>query len=436
MLRVDAITWLDGNNAALKMTVTKASELPNLGDKIGQAVISATSTALIWQFGTTATLTAEGAWTVNGDALTVEHGLPADIIIQEGVSVYQGTGYARYENTVEVEWQDGYFVNTSGEIKRDNNYSVSSPIALKKGQRIVFSATASSSCSILTKYVGGKATRIIDGSATPPLRYLVPLKFWVADEDCTVRICHDIRANSTNRIIPNDQVKPTIFNDVEFLANEPLFGKKMVVIGDSLTSGSRIGEYPTWVNWLAGKYRMTVVNASIGGSSIAQIPEGADGSDLHDPIVDRYNPVLQANKDADIIVYQGGANDRTWAVPLGLVTSNSKSELSGAMNRIINGSRIICPKAKIFFIALPWRWASANSISLTEADYAGAMRAVCQAKSIPCRCACLDGDVDFRDTSVAAWADEGIWLGEEANRHYSPDGYQFILPMVEKFLNQ
>lgn len=345
------------------------------------------------------------------------------------------TDFSKYENPVAVEWTDGKYISAAGEIGTDVNYSISSEIKMRKGQRIVFNATGGSATSILTKFVNGVPTRIFDGSVAV-MRYTIPKKFWVADEDCIVRICHDIRANSSNRIIANEDVKPTIFNDIEYLGNSPLWGKKMVVVGDSLVSGSRIGEYPTWCNWIAAKYHMTLVNAGVNGSSIAEIPEGADGDNLHDPIVDRYNALLQDNKDADIIVYEGGANDRTQGVPLGSVGSNAKTEFIGAITRIINGTRIIVPRAKVFFISLPWRWTSANALGLTEADYAGAMKEVCQSKSIPCRNPCLEGDVDFRDAAMAAWADEGIWLGEEANRHYSPDGYQYIIPIIEKYLSQ
>ena len=345
------------------------------------------------------------------------------------------TDFSKYENPIAVEWTDGKYISSQGEIGTDANYSISSEIKMRKGQRIVFNATGGSATSILTKFVNGVPTRIFDGSIAV-MRYTIPKKFWIADEDCVVRICHDIRANSSNRIIQNEDVKPTIYNDIQYLGNSPLWGKKLVVVGDSLVYGSRIGEYPTWANWLAAKYRMTLVNAGINGSSIAEIPEGADGDDLHDPIVDRYNALLQDNKDADYIVYEGGANDRTQGVPLGSVGSNAKTEFIGAITRIINGTRIIVPKAKIFFISLPWRWTSANTLGLTEADYANAMISACQAKGVLCRNPCFEVDVDFRDAAMAAWADEGIWLGETANRHYSPDGYQYILPAIEKFLNQ
>lgn len=343
----------------------------------------------------------------------------------------------RYENPVTVTWFDGKFVSNAGVIGDDVNYSISSPIKMRKGQRIVFSATGGSATSILTKFVNGEPTPIFDGTATPPMRYLIPYKFWIADEDCEVVICHDIRANSSNIIIPNEDVRPTIFNDEQFLSGSPLWQKKMVVVGDSLVKGSRLGEFPTWCNWIAAKYRMVLVNAGINGSSIAEIPEGADGENLHDPIVDRYNALLQENKDADLVVYEGGANDRTWGVPIGSVSSNAKTEFIGAIGRIINGTRIICPKSKIFFISLPWRWSAPNETTgLDEADYAEAMKTICEAKSIPCRNPCFMGDVDFRDTSVSSWADEGIWIGEEANRHYSPAGYQYIIPRIERFLSE
>lgn len=356
-------------------------------------------------------------------------------------------GLSKYVYELTPTWTDGKFINPAGELKTDPHYSVSSPIRIRKGQRIVFSATGSSSVSILTKYdKDGTATQIIDGSANPPMRYIIPKKFWIADEDCTLIITHKISKSTqdeTNILIPNAEVKPVIYNDEIFLSGSNLWKKKMVVCGDSLVYGSRIGNYPTWCTWIAAKYRMTLVNAGINGSSIAELtPEQitANGGDEHDPIVNRYNALLQANKDADIIVYEGGANDRTQNVPLGDVTSTTKTEFCGAINRIINGTRIICPKAKVFFISIPWRWTELNSLNLNEADYAEAMTAVCAAKSIPCRNPCFDGDIDFRNSSIAAWADEGLWPNvvnpPAANRHYSPEAYQWIMPRIEKFIDQ
>lgn len=356
-------------------------------------------------------------------------------------------GLSKYVYELTPTWTDGKYINTSGEVETATNYSVSSPIKIRKGQRIVFSATGSSSTSILTKYdKDGNATMIFDGSANPPMRFIIPKKFWIADEDCTLIISHKITKSSqdeTNILIPNDEVKPTIYNDEIFLSGSNLWKKKMVVCGDSLVYGSRIGNYPTWCTWIAAKYRMTLVNAGINGSSIAELtPEQitANGGDEHDPIVNRYNALLQANKDADIIVYEGGANDRTQNVPLGDVTSTTKTEFCGAINRIINGTRIICPKAKVFFISIPWRWTELNSLNLNEADYAEAMTAVCAAKSIPCRNPCFEGDIDFRNSYIASWADEGLWPNvlptPAANRHYSPEAYQWIIPRIEKFIDQ
>ena len=348
----------------------------------------------------------------------------------------------KYENPVEVFWSKGFIKPADGTIAADTNYSFSTPFFIRKGQRLVWNGTGPSSIAQLAKYdlSGAYVGNMVDVTENVKLRYLIPYKFWVADEDCLLRICHRCtETDSGSIVIADDDVNPVIYNDIEFLSTSPLWGKKMVVIGDSLVAGSKLGDYPTWCTWLAGKYRMTVVNEGINGSAIAEIPEGADGDDLHDPIVDRYQDILRANSDADIIVYEGGANDRTQGVPLGDVTSTSKTEFSGAINRIINGTRILCPKSKIFFISIPWRWTTASTLNLTEADYADAMTAVCKAKSIPVRNPCYDGDIDFRDSYIAAWADEGLWPNvvdpPAANRHYSPAGYQYIIPSIEKFLS-
>ena len=349
--------------------------------------------------------------------------------------------FTRYANPVSVAWSSGYVKPADGTIAAGSDYTYSSLINIRKGQRIEWSSTGPSSISQLTKYTRGVfAGALVDVTENVRLRYLIPHKFWIADEDCQLRICHRVTANGSSIIIPDADVKPVIYNDEQFLSGSPLWKKKMVVFGDSLVYGSRLLGYPTWVTWLAAKYHMTAVNLGINGSSIAEMANVAEGEDDHDPIVDRYQDALREHPDADIVVVEGGANDRTQDVPLGEITSTTKTEFCGAINRIINGTRILCPQSKIFFISLPWRWTSANSLGLKENDYAAAMKAVCEAKSIPSRHPCLDGDIDFRDSAVAAWADEGMWPGvndpPEANRHYSPAGYQYILPKIERFLSE
>lgn len=352
------------------------------------------------------------------------------------------TDFTRYENPVEVLWFDGFVSSEDGTITTTTDYRYSSLFNIRKGQRLTWSSTGPSSIAQLAKYVNGKYVgNMVDVTENVRLRYLIPYKFWVADQDCQLRICHRLAANGSSIIVQDADVKPIIYNDEQFLSGSPLWGKKIVVFGDSLVHGSRLNEYPTWLTWLAAKYRMTAVNEGINGSTIAELPEGTDGDNTHDPIINRYQDTLREHPDAAIVVYEGGANDRTQGVPIGNTTSNVKTEFCGAINRIINGTRILCPKAKIFFISLPWRWATPQQTTgLNEADYANAMKAVCEAKSIPSRHPCLEGDIDFRDSYVASWADEGLWPGvsdpPEANRHYSPEGYQYILPRIERFLNQ
>lgn len=352
--------------------------------------------------------------------------------------------FTRYANPVPVVWFGGIIKPSDGTVDAtgDNptNYHYTNLFKIRKGQRLVWSGTGPSTISQITKYKNGAfVAALIDGSVETKLRYYIPTKFWIADEDCEIRICHRVTASGSSHIVADDDVNPVVYNDEQFLSGSPLWGKKMVVFGDSLVHGSRLDEYPTWATWLGAKYRMTVINEGINGSAIAEIPQAsidADGGDEHDPIVDRYQDVLRANPDADIVVVEGGANDRTQAVPVGTVDSTDKTEFTGACNRIINGTRILCPQAKIFFINLPWRWTTASSLGLRENDYADAMEAVCKAKSIPCRSPLYEGDIDFRDSYVAAWADEGLWIGETANRHYSPPAYQYILPRIERFLSE
>ena len=339
-------------------------------------------------------------------------------------------GTIKYENPVSVEWTNGRIVAEDGTIETDSGYAYSSLIDIKAGQRIVWNGTAGNTVAQLSKWIDGEYdSSLLDVATDSNLNFLIPHKFWIADEDCQLRICHRTAASETSIIIQNSDVKPTIYNDIEFFAGSPLWKKKIVAFGDSYIKGSYLGEYPVWLTWLAAKYRMTVVNNGVNGSTIAE-KEGRN------PIVDRYADVLAENTDADIVLVEGGTNDRGYAVPIGSVDSTDTETYCGALNTIIDGIREITPRAKIFCVSVPWRWTTVSSIGLWESDYAQAMTEVCANKSVPCHNPCFDGDIDFRDEYIATWADEGVWMGDEANKHYSPDAYQFVLPAYEKFLSQ
>ena len=84
-----------------------------------------------------------------------------------------------------------------------------------------------------------------------------------------------------------------------------LSGKKIIVLGDSLTEGSGSALGHTWVENLAADYNADVINEGLSGSPIG-------GSDP-DSFYIRIDSILAANPTCDIFVISGGANDKNTA---------------------------------------------------------------------------------------------------------------------------
>lgn len=88
MLRIDGVKWGEGANAVLTMTATRASELPSIGDKIGSAIVAAGSVAFFGAYCEYAKLSSGNEWLdADDNPVVVEHSLPSEIIISEGVSL-------------------------------------------------------------------------------------------------------------------------------------------------------------------------------------------------------------------------------------------------------------------------------------------------------------------------------------------------------------
>ena len=130
-----------------------------------------------------------------------------------------------------------------------------------------------------------------------------------------------------------------------------LEGLTMYAIGDSYFQGSGLGHYYTWPSELARKYNMSHVNYGIGGSTIANVS-------TNNPMVIRYTSM--ANGDADIIILEGGRNDRNQQVPYGTFDSRDNTTLCGALNIMIEGLHKKYPNALIILVT-PWNYKDNSS---------------------------------------------------------------------------
>ena len=230
-------------------------------------------------------------------------------------------------------------------------------------------------------------------------------------------------SDSTQLALPADysvQGSPEDFHSV-------LEGITLYAMGDSYFGGSSIGKSNTWVNLMGEKYAMHYVNYGIGGSTISNYVTS------NNPMVDRFTSMEKG--DADVILLEGGRNDRSLAVPIGTVDSRDTQTFMGAINVMIDSMLETYPNALIVLIT-PW-YASGRveETGLANVDYANAMRTLAKHRNDP-RIVCLYA-ADRQAT--------GVNMDDENFRtqyciqpydvsHLNKEGMKMIQPYMETFI--
>lgn len=123
----------------------------------------------------------------------------------------------------------------------------------------------------------------------------------------------------------------------------PLYGKKIVAIGDSMVKGHTLSENDVWLTKLALRNGMTYKNYGINGSYLIAKPGLVNGEK---GIIERYTDM---DDDADYVVVFGGTNDAS-GVPLGEFGSTDNTTFYGALNNLCKGLIAKYPTKKIMFI--------------------------------------------------------------------------------------
>lgn len=205
-----------------------------------------------------------------------------------------------------------------------------------------------------------------------------------------------------------------------------LEGKKIVVIGDSLIHGGCLGKEITWVNKLT-EYGMIPFNYGINGNTLAKQSKEKQGPAM----CERY---ADMEDGADYVVILGGANDKRLNVPIGENGDSDPFTFKGAINVMIDGLTVKYPKARILFMTNYDRWRVPNDIGLNDIDYVVAMEEVCKTRSIPCFNNYYYSGVNFNNPAQNAWLDEGVYMGRGKDFHFSPEGYDWLLPKYAAIL--
>ena len=209
--------------------------------------------------------------------------------------------------------------------------------------------------------------------------------------------------------------------------NKLLMGITMYAMGDSYFGGSSLGKEGTWVNMLGEKYGMNYINYGIGGSTMS------DYVTTNNPMVQRFKSMKKG--DADIILLEGGRNDRTKEVPIGDFESRDSKTFMGSINIMLDSMLKTYPNALIILVTPWYHTGKVAATGLSNVDYANAMRSLAEYRNDP-RIVCLYAadpntiGVNMNDASFRA----KYCIAENDVSHLNLDGMKYVLTYMEQFI--
>lgn len=213
---------------------------------------------------------------------------------------------------------------------------------------------------------------------------------------------------------------------------DPLKGKSLLVIGDGILNGHSLGEGFSWVSDLAISHQMTCYNFAVNKAAIAY--SDAALADKSIAMSRQCQKVLDAVPSADIVLIEGGMNDRNENIPIGDLSDQGDETFLGGLNSLIDVYQQAYPQAKIICMTPYHRNDSFNALGLCDRDYAEAMLRLCESRGISCYDNYSMAEVDFMNSDYESWADEGLYLGREANQHFSPAANAALFSIYENWL--
>lgn len=204
------------------------------------------------------------------------------------------------------------YIDANGALHSENYSCVSNYMLVEKGKKYTFvtnRTTLGNGGAKVVLYNNDKSyIRYIDGSYVGTTSQVV----FTAPQDCYVR-CNMPQLSIGNAMFVRGEIYPTKYipfgihkflnEDIEGHWGNPLYGKRLVMIGDSICVGQNIGGIVrSWAEIISENNNMTVLNNGTGGSTL-RIVEG------------KANIVTKTmNTDPDnydYIIIQGGVNDMT-----------------------------------------------------------------------------------------------------------------------------
>ena len=228
----------------------------------------------------------------------------------------------------------------------------------------------------------------------------------------------------------------------------PLYNKTILGLGDSLMYGSGLtpatdinlyddtvdpnemdittligGTTQCWLNKLGKDEGAIIYNRGAGGNTVADyIENGTEKRGMVSRLDTIKNTFDANNIEIDYFVLIGGANDRNKHIPIGEITSTTRTEFCGALNIIITKVREYFPKAKMLFMTNYMRYETQASGD----PHVEAMLNVCKNRHVFCFDNFRNSGVDFTDSNFSAWADVHQINPAMAQKHFSKEGYAWL----------
>lgn len=205
-----------------------------------------------------------------------------------------------------------------------------------------------------------------------------------------------------------------------------LEGLTMYAMGDSYFGGSSLGKEVTWVNKLGNKYNMEYVNYGIGGSTMSDFVTNKE------PMVKRISRMKRG--DANIVLLEGGRNDRSQQVPLGDRDSRDTKTFYGAVNYMIDFCREKYPNALIILVTA-WKHSGKTTSGYNNITYADVMLDIANYRNDP-HVVCLyaaDPELTGVDMDDARFRAQYCIDADDVS-HLNDEGMNYVLPKIEKFI--
>lgn len=220
--------------------------------------------------------------------------------------------------------------------------------------------------------------------------------------------------------------------------DNPLYGKKIVCMGDSIVKGQGYNGdtkgNKSYVDMIAEKNNMTCINYAVLGATIMS---GTNETVFH--ICDNIETM---DEDADYIIVGGGYNDHIYRGTIGSLTDDYTSEITNT-SRIIGGTEYMCRKLleryegkKILFVFshkikdTPYtKINDYNNGSHTMTEVHDAIESVLKKYSMPY---CDLYNISCFNTAISSYLK---YTANNDGTHPTKEGYEkFYVPYVESKL--